>query len=114
MGLPAIIRCRARLYLPIGWLYCQRAYFKYIAGGLEMAEQKQMKLGALLLAEGGSASGWRHPDAGTKGGAEFGRFKEWARQAEAGKLDLVFIADVLYITDKTLRSIWTSWSHCRC
>lgn len=60
-----------------------------------------MKLGALLLAEGGSACGWRHPDAGTEGGAEFGRFKEWTRQAEAGKLDLVFIADVLYITDKT-------------
>ncbi|MCM3339583.1 hypothetical protein M3650_13360 [Paenibacillus sp. MER TA 81-3] len=66
-----------------------------------MAEQKQMKLGALLLAEGGSASGWRHPDAGTEGGAKFGRFKEWTRQAEAGKLDLVFIADVLYITGKS-------------
>jgi len=60
-----------------------------------------IKLGALLLAEGGSASGWRHPLASTSGGADFAQFQQWAKIAEEGKLDLVFIADTLYITEKT-------------
>jgi FMN-dependent oxidoreductase (nitrilotriacetate monooxygenase family) len=67
-----------------------------------MVKQKQLKLGALLHGVGGSVSGWRHPEAAPESGVDFWRFKEWVRKAEAGKLDLIFITDVLYITEQSI------------
>jgi len=41
--------------------------------------------------------GWRHPEAWVDGGTNFQRWIEFARIAEAGKLDMLFIADQIAI-----------------
>ena len=63
--------------------------------------RKQLKLGALLHGVGGN------PRCGvirTYGDASvnFELYKQWTRKAEAGKLDLIFIADGLYINEKSI------------
>lgn len=67
-----------------------------------MANRKQIKLGALLHGVGGSMSAWRHSDAITDASVNFELYKRWIRKAEAGKFDLVFIADGLYINEKSI------------
>ncbi|WP_138494590.1 LLM class flavin-dependent oxidoreductase [Paenibacillus pinistramenti] len=67
-----------------------------------MAKPKQLKLGALLHGVGGGTSMWRHPDAKPDASVNFELYKQWVQKAEAGKLDLIFIADGLYITDKSI------------
>lgn len=67
-----------------------------------MAKQKQIKLGAIIHGVGGNVSGWRHPDALTDASVNFGFYKQQAQKAESGKFDLVFIADGLYITEKSI------------
>lgn len=67
-----------------------------------MANRKQLKLGALLHGVGGSMSAWRHPDAFTDASVNFELYKRWVRKAESGKFDLIFIADGLYINEKSL------------
>ncbi|MFB5675278.1 LLM class flavin-dependent oxidoreductase [Paenibacillus terreus] len=67
-----------------------------------MAKQKQLKLGALLHGVGGGTSMWRHPDARPDASVNFELYKQWIRKAEEGKFDLIFIADGLYITEKSI------------
>ncbi|OCT12381.1 monooxygenase [Paenibacillus pectinilyticus] len=67
-----------------------------------MAKQKQIKLGAIIHGVGGNVSGWRHPEAITDASVNFGFYKQQAQKAESGKFDLVFIADGLYITEKSI------------
>ncbi|UKS26450.1 LLM class flavin-dependent oxidoreductase [Paenibacillus sp. HWE-109] len=67
-----------------------------------MAKQKQIKLGAIIHGVGGNVSGWRHPDAITDASVNFGFYKQQAQKAESGKFDLVFIADGLFITEKSI------------
>lgn len=67
-----------------------------------MAKQKQLKLGALLHGVGGGTSMWRHPDAQPDASVNFELYKSWVRKAEEGKFDLIFIADGLYITEKSI------------
>ncbi|MCY9668915.1 LLM class flavin-dependent oxidoreductase [Paenibacillus alginolyticus] len=67
-----------------------------------MTKQKQLKLGAIIHGVGGNISGWRHPEAITDASVNFGFYKQQAQKAEAGKFDLVFIADGLYITEKSI------------
>ncbi|SET26038.1 LLM class flavin-dependent oxidoreductase [Paenibacillus sp. NFR01] len=67
-----------------------------------MAKSKQLKLGALLHGVGGSTSMWRHPDAKTDASVNFELYKQWVQKAEEGKLDLIFIADGLYINEKSI------------
>lgn len=67
-----------------------------------MAKQKQLKLGALLHGVGGGTSLWRHPDVDPAASVNFELYKSWVRKAEEGKLDLIFIADGLYITEKSI------------
>ncbi|OAS15224.1 LLM class flavin-dependent oxidoreductase [Paenibacillus oryzisoli] len=67
-----------------------------------MAKQKQIKLGAIIHGVGGHVSGWRHPEAITDASVNFGFYKGQAQKAEAGKFDLLFIADGLYITEKSI------------
>ncbi|WNR42601.1 LLM class flavin-dependent oxidoreductase [Paenibacillus roseipurpureus] len=67
-----------------------------------MAKQKQLKLGAIIHGVGGNVSGWRHPEAITDASVNFGFYKQQAQKAESGKFDLVFIADGLYITEKSI------------
>ncbi|MBT2289717.1 LLM class flavin-dependent oxidoreductase [Paenibacillus albidus] len=67
-----------------------------------MAKPRQLKLGALLHGVGGSTSMWRHPDAQPDASVNFELYKQWVRKAEEGKLDLIFIADGLYINEKSI------------
>ncbi|WP_103106105.1 LLM class flavin-dependent oxidoreductase [Brevibacillus reuszeri] len=67
-----------------------------------MGSKKQLKLGAMLHGIGGNISGWRHPDAITDASVNFELYKKWTQKAEAGKFDFVFIADGLYITEKSI------------
>jgi FMN-dependent oxidoreductase (nitrilotriacetate monooxygenase family) len=67
-----------------------------------MAKPKQLKLGALLHGVGGGTSLWRHPDVQPDASINIDVYKRWVQKAEAGKFDLVFIADGLYITEKSI------------
>ncbi|GIP29587.1 monooxygenase [Paenibacillus sp. J23TS9] len=67
-----------------------------------MAKQKQLKLGALLHGVGGGTSLWRHPDSDPGASVNFELYKSWVQKAEEGKLDLIFIADGLYINEKSI------------
>ncbi|WP_314586612.1 LLM class flavin-dependent oxidoreductase [Paenibacillus terrigena] len=67
-----------------------------------MAKKKQLKLGALLHGVGGGTSLWRHPDVDPGASVNFELYKSWVHKAEQGKLDLIFIADGLYINEKSI------------
>ncbi|MDP4097080.1 LLM class flavin-dependent oxidoreductase [Paenibacillus sp. P96] len=67
-----------------------------------MVKHKQLKLGALLHGVGGGTSMWRHPDALPDASVDFELYKRWIQKAEAGKFDLIFIADGLYINEKSI------------
>ena len=57
-----------------------------------------MNLAVFLTADGYYHHlGWRHPDAWVDGGSNFQRWIEFAKIAEAGKLDMLFIADQIAI-----------------
>ncbi|WP_028561070.1 LLM class flavin-dependent oxidoreductase [Paenibacillus pinihumi] len=63
---------------------------------------KQLKLGAIIQGVGGNMSAWRHPDAVADASVNIDYYKRQALTAEEGKFDLVFIADGLYITEKSI------------
>lgn len=67
-----------------------------------MSSNKQLKLGAILHGIGNSTSLWRHPHIAADASINVEQYKSWAQKAEQGKLDLLFIADGLYITEKSL------------
>ncbi|MEC0092350.1 LLM class flavin-dependent oxidoreductase [Paenibacillus macquariensis] len=67
-----------------------------------MAKQKKLKLGAIIHGVGGNPAAWRHPDVPSDASVNFNYYKEQALLAQAGKFDLVFIADGLYITEKSI------------
>jgi FMN-dependent oxidoreductase (nitrilotriacetate monooxygenase family) len=64
----------------------------------DTAAKKQMNLAVFLTADGNYHHlGWRHPDAVVDGGSNFQRWIEFAAMAEAGKLDMLFVADQIAI-----------------
>lgn len=67
-----------------------------------MAKRRQLRLGAMLHGVGSSTSLWRHPDIKPDASTNFPLYKEWTRKAEEGKFDLVFVADGLYINEKSI------------
>lgn len=67
-----------------------------------MGNRKQLKLGALIHGVGGNAAAWRHPEVPADASVSLSFYKEQALTAEAGKFDLVFIADGLYINEKSI------------
>ncbi|MFK7697402.1 LLM class flavin-dependent oxidoreductase [Paenibacillus sp. HJGM_3] len=66
-----------------------------------MAKRKQLVLGAQLHGAGASWTDWRHPEAFADGSINFPFYKQQAKQAEAAKLDFLFVADSVYITEKS-------------
>ncbi|MFC5703023.1 LLM class flavin-dependent oxidoreductase [Cohnella faecalis] len=64
--------------------------------------KKQIKFGALIHGVGGNVSAWRHPEVPADASVNFKFYTEQAQTAEAGKFDLVFIADGLYINEKSI------------
>jgi len=67
-----------------------------------MSKHKEIKLGAILHGVGGGTSAWRHPDVQTDASVNLEFYKHQAQKAEAGKFDLVFVADGLFINEKSL------------
>jgi FMN-dependent oxidoreductase (nitrilotriacetate monooxygenase family) len=67
-----------------------------------MTKPRKLKLGAILHGIGGNMGAWRHPDAIADASISFEFYKQQAQKAEAGKFDLVFVADGLFINEKSL------------
>lgn len=63
--------------------------------------KRQLKLGANLNGVGNSISFWRHPDIPINASINLEFYKKQARKAEEGKFDLLFIADGLFINEKS-------------
>jgi FMN-dependent oxidoreductase (nitrilotriacetate monooxygenase family) len=73
-----------------------------IEGGISMPNQRKIKLGAIIHGVGGNIAGWRHPDMQSDASVSLEFYKQQAQKAEEGKFDLVFIADGLYINEKSI------------
>ncbi|MFB6466971.1 LLM class flavin-dependent oxidoreductase [Cytobacillus sp. Hz8] len=67
-----------------------------------MTNKRQLKFGALIHGVGGNISGWRHPDVQTDASINIDFYIKQAQKAEEGKFDLIFIADGLYINEKSI------------
>ncbi|AOA57045.1 LLM class flavin-dependent oxidoreductase [Acinetobacter larvae] len=67
-----------------------------------MSAQKTIHLGTILQGAGGNMASWRHPDAVADASINLDFVKKLAIQAEQAKFDFVFIADGLYINDKSI------------
>ncbi|WP_128103162.1 LLM class flavin-dependent oxidoreductase [Paenibacillus sp. DCT19] len=63
--------------------------------------QRQLRLGANLNGVGNSISFWRHPDIPINASVSLDFYKKQALKAEEGKFDLLFIADGLFINEKS-------------
>lgn len=55
--------------------------------------QRQIRLGAFIMATGHHVAAWRHPDAEANAGHDIDHYRALAETAERGKFDLVFVAD---------------------
>jgi FMN-dependent oxidoreductase (nitrilotriacetate monooxygenase family) len=64
--------------------------------------QQQLRLGAILHGASGNMSAWRHPDATADASINLDFNIATAKKAEQGKLDFVFVADGLYINEKSI------------
>ena len=60
---------------------------------------RQMKLGLSIANLGYHYAAWRHPDVPEAGNMQFAHFKHCAQLAEAGKFDLIFLADSSAVRD---------------
>ncbi|MEO3946251.1 LLM class flavin-dependent oxidoreductase [Gorillibacterium sp. CAU 1737] len=67
-----------------------------------MAERRKLKLGAMLHGVGSSTSLWRHPAIPSDASVNLSVYKRWVEKAEAAKFDLAFVADGLYINEKSI------------
>jgi len=66
-----------------------------------MGKKRQLKLGANISGVGNSMSLWKHPDVPTDASVSLDFYRQQAVKAESGKFDLLFIADGLYINEKS-------------
>ncbi len=67
-----------------------------------MSTARQLRLGTILHGASGNMSAWRHPAAIADASINFHFVQETARIAEQGKLDFIFVADGLYINEKSI------------
>ncbi|CAN0620850.1 putative monooxygenase MoxC [Burkholderia multivorans] len=63
---------------------------------------RKIHLGATIHGPGGHHAAWRHPDAVIDASINPDFVRDVARRAEAGKFDFVFVADGLYINEKSI------------
>ncbi|UOY92374.1 LLM class flavin-dependent oxidoreductase [Ectobacillus sp. JY-23] len=66
-----------------------------------MVSKRKLKLGTMLHGPGGHIAAWRHPNAVADASVNFAFYKQLVEKAESGKFDLAFVADGLYITEKS-------------
>ncbi|MBY4602998.1 MULTISPECIES: LLM class flavin-dependent oxidoreductase [Bacillus] len=71
------------------------------------SKKKQIKLGVFLAGTGHHVASWRHPDASADASMNLDYFKELAKTAERGKLDMLFLADSLSIDSKSHPNVLT-------
>ena len=67
-----------------------------------MSTRRQLRLGTILHGASGNMSAWRHPDAQADASINFDFAKSVAKKAEQGKLDFIFVADGLFINEKSI------------
>ncbi len=67
-----------------------------------MSATRQLRLGTILHGASGNMSAWRHPAAIADASINFDFVKATALKAEEGKLDFLFVADGLYINEKSI------------
>ena len=68
---------------------------------MTQSAKRQLKLGHIITGAGQTWTDWRHPDAVPGGSTNFPLYRARAELAEQGKLDFVFIADSLFITERS-------------
>lgn len=66
-----------------------------------MAQQRHIKLGFILHGVGRTWNDWRHPDRDVNASTSLSHYQRQAASAERGKLDFLFVADSLSITEKS-------------
>lgn len=67
-----------------------------------MSSTRQLRLGTILHGAAGNMSAWRHPAVVADASINFDFVRETAQLAEAGKFDFIFVADGLYINEKSI------------
>jgi len=67
-----------------------------------MTARKKLKFGAIIHGVGGNISAWRHPEIPSDASVSLPFYVQAAQKAEEGLFDLVFIADGLYINEKSI------------
>ncbi|MCX2946690.1 NtaA/DmoA family FMN-dependent monooxygenase, partial [Rahnella perminowiae] len=67
-----------------------------------MSQKKQIRLGAIIQGASGNMSAWRHPDAVADASINIQFCQQLAQRAEQAKFDFLFVADGLYITEKSI------------
>ena len=65
------------------------------------AQKKQLKLGHMIEGAGRTWTDWRHPNAQPGASTDLKYYQAHAKLAEQGKFDFLFIADSLFITEKS-------------
>lgn len=66
-----------------------------------MYGRKKLKIGTMIHGVGEKFSDWRHPGIPSDASVSFDFYKQQAQTSERGKFDFVFIADALYINEKS-------------
>lgn len=67
-----------------------------------MSSTRQLRLGTILHGASGNMSAWRHPAVSADASINLEFVKQTAQLAEAGKFDFIFVADGLYINEKSI------------
>ncbi|MGE7113319.1 LLM class flavin-dependent oxidoreductase [Lysinibacillus sp. NPDC047702] len=67
-----------------------------------MVRQDKIRFGAIIHGVGGNISGWRHPKVASNQSVSLPFYIQQAQKAEQGKFDVVFIADGLFINEKSI------------
>ncbi len=58
-----------------------------------MSAERQLHLGAFIMATGHHVAAWRHPDADADAGHNIDHYRGLAQTAERGLFDLIFVAE---------------------
>jgi len=67
-----------------------------------MTQKRQLRLGAIIQGASGNMSAWRHPDAVADASINIKFCQQIAQKAEQAKFDFLFVADGLFITEKSI------------
>lgn len=67
-----------------------------------MVRQDKIRFGAIIHGVGGNISSWRHPKVASNQSVSLPFYIQQAQKAEQGKFDVAFIADGLFINEKSI------------